>query len=96
MSKVCNTCGIEKELTSFHVTKNNKDGHKGKCKACCTKYYRERSGAYDEARPRTNYMKRAKEAKKRVEYDSDVLECMDTQLNNMSEREAYELFEGSL
>lgn len=34
MTKICNTCDIEKDETDFHKAKNTKDGYSGKCKEC--------------------------------------------------------------
>ena len=36
--KTCNKCGETKPLFEFHKRKGVKDGHKGRCKACCKEY----------------------------------------------------------
>ena len=33
-SKICNKCGIEKQLIEFGKSKETKDGYKGSCKSC--------------------------------------------------------------
>lgn len=33
-SKICNKCGIEKQITEFSKSKENKDGYKSSCKYC--------------------------------------------------------------
>ena len=32
--KKCIDCGLEKEITEFHLEKRNKDGHRNNCKVC--------------------------------------------------------------
>lgn len=40
MKKVCNTCGVEKDISEFYKDKGYKDGHKSTCKECNKKRYR--------------------------------------------------------
>src|SRR5208282_3071823 len=35
-TKICKHCKKEKELNQFYKEKRNKDGHREKCKHCCT------------------------------------------------------------
>jgi hypothetical protein len=37
MTKICNTCGLEKDIAQFYKDSNNKDGYKNKCKSCMSK-----------------------------------------------------------
>lgn len=39
--KTCKKCGEEKNIELFGNAKNNKDGHRGVCKVCVAKYYKE-------------------------------------------------------
>ena len=41
--KKCIDCGLEKEITEFHLEKRNKDGHRNNCKVCRLKRERERN-----------------------------------------------------
>jgi hypothetical protein len=38
MNKICTKCGIEKDLSEFHKSKNYKDGHISRCKICVREY----------------------------------------------------------
>ena len=40
--KKCIDCGLEKEITEFHLEKRNKDGHRNNCKVCRLKRDREK------------------------------------------------------
>ena len=40
--KKCIDCGLEKEITEFHLEKRNKDGHRNNCKVCRLKREREK------------------------------------------------------
>ena len=40
--KKCKDCGLEKEITEFHLDRNNKDGYRNNCKSCRLKKERER------------------------------------------------------
>ena len=37
MQKICNKCGISKDITEFHKDKYSKDGYKNTCKSCIKK-----------------------------------------------------------
>lgn len=39
--KVCNKCGIEKDVSEFHKCKNTKDGYKAECKKCRSRHNEE-------------------------------------------------------
>lgn len=39
--KVCSTCKINKDISSFHKNPKKKDGVQSKCKDCCSLYHRE-------------------------------------------------------
>ncbi len=38
-TKICNTCGVNKERTLFSAFKRNKEGLQAQCKSCCASYY---------------------------------------------------------
>jgi hypothetical protein len=38
MTKICNKCHIEKDVTEFHKNKVNEDGFQHRCKSCKKKY----------------------------------------------------------
>jgi len=46
--KVCNTCGHSKPLTDFQRDRQNRDGRKGKCRACVVARQRELRAANPE------------------------------------------------
>ena len=39
--KHCIKCGILKEITEYHITNGNKDGHQNTCKECTIKRVKE-------------------------------------------------------
>lgn len=41
MEKICSTCKELKEISNFPREKRNKDGYKGKCRSCLSKYQKE-------------------------------------------------------
>lgn len=55
-TKICNTCGANKERKFFSAFKRNKEGLQAQCKACCASYYQankaklaEKAAAYRQA-----------------------------------------------
>jgi len=48
--KKCSVCGIEKNKSEFSKRKTSKDGLRGNCRSCGTKYYYENKQKYDEYR----------------------------------------------
>lgn len=45
--KKCVDCGLEKDLSEFHLEKRNKDGHRNNCKVCRLKRDREKYASRD-------------------------------------------------
>jgi hypothetical protein len=64
--KKCIDCGLEKEITEFHLEKRNKDGHRNNCKVCRLKREREKYA---------NRNIKTKEKKLQRSLHKDIHEC---------------------
>lgn len=40
LTKVCNTCALEKSIEEFYTDRKSKDGKQYRCKVCCAEYHR--------------------------------------------------------
>src|SRR5262245_47281721 len=59
MYKSCRICGRELPLTSFHIARDARDGHRGECKECFRSLWKARYDADPERRRRA--VQRAKD-----------------------------------
>lgn len=66
--KVCNKCGIPKPFDEFYKQKHGKFGLSGKCKSCCTEYFKNRYKNNPERvkEINENYHKRNPDAKRKT------------------------------
>lgn len=77
MKKICNCCGKNKTLDSFHIKKDGKFGRNQKCKACrkssCQEYYLKNKERLNQEHKEYNYNNRKQQAKIfRDRYNSDI------------------------
>ena len=72
-TKKCSKCGIEKDFDCFHKHSKSKDGHKSKCKSCCTEYYLKNKQKYlDNVRKRQKTGYFTEYARKKREKDPEA------------------------
>jgi len=69
MEKKCNSCGVVKDVSNFHVESRSLNGYKPRCKECLNKYYNDNYHKYKKKKStqqKEYYKNNQKKIKKRV------------------------------
>jgi hypothetical protein len=69
LMKVCNKCGVEKELSLFGKAKTNKDGRRHACTPCRVEMHREKRQANPEKHKEYHKAYRQKHLERKKAYD---------------------------
>ena len=67
MIKICNRCGVSKDIDEFYRDKRKKDGHRSICKQCCGNSYKKWQQNNPE-KVRANNKKACSKFKNTIEY----------------------------